>query len=180
MSPSIPLVALVVDDCPFNADLVSDILRDHGFITIVRHNGEDGARAFKKELPDVVVTDLHMPRGNGIDLIRSIRCGRVESHTPIVVLTNLPPDDAFDLGVTAASEAASAVLHMARHFDRLVPTVMEVLDPGNRTALRARARQSKRQQILEELERCEGNVAATARSLGVSRQTVYSYMSEQD
>jgi len=93
-----PLV-LVVDDDPSIRHSLERELRERGYTTVSGSNGMEGIRAFETNGPDLVLTDLAMPRSDGFELISAIRA---KSRTPIVVLS-VRGDDAdkiraLDLG----------------------------------------------------------------------------------
>lgn len=76
--------------------------------------------AFSQTSPDVVVTDVRLPDGTGLDLVRTIRASN--QHTGIVVLTMYAGDDqlfqALEAGASAfvAKDAPAAdVVAAARH-----------------------------------------------------------------
>ncbi len=48
-------------------------------------NGEEGLEKFKRENFDIVITDINMPRMNGIDMIKSIK--EIDRRVPIIVIT---------------------------------------------------------------------------------------------
>ena len=70
-----------------------------GYTTVSASDGLEGVRAFETHAPDLVLTDLSMPRSDGFELISAIRA---KARTPIIVLS-VRGDDAdkiraLDLG----------------------------------------------------------------------------------
>ena len=96
---SIAPVILVVDDDPSIRESLSSELRVSGYTTVSASNGQEGLRAFAAHAPELVLTDLAMPRSDGFELISAIRA---TSRTPIIVLSvrGNDPDKlrALDLG----------------------------------------------------------------------------------
>ena len=76
--------ALVVDDSPEFARLVSELLRREGFEVEACADGETGVDSAKALLPDLVILDLTLP---GIDGIEACRRMRTFSDAYIVMLT---------------------------------------------------------------------------------------------
>ena len=92
-------VVLVVDDDPAIRHSLEQELRERGYTTIAGSEGAEGMRAFEANAPDLVLTDLSMPRSDGFELISAIRA---KSSAPIIVLS-VRGDDAdkiraLDLG----------------------------------------------------------------------------------
>jgi len=81
---SVPSVILVVDDDPAIRESLSNELRARGYTTTTATDGHDGLRSFESRAPDLVLTDLAMPRSDGFELISAIRG---TSRTPIIVLS---------------------------------------------------------------------------------------------
>ena len=63
-----PQHVLVVDDEPNIADTLALILRAHGYITRAAYDPEDAILLAPTFCPDVLVSDLIMPRMSGIEL----------------------------------------------------------------------------------------------------------------
>ncbi len=59
---------LVVDDESLIAETVAAILNGHGFEALEATSGEDALRLARSFQPDVVLSDVLMPRMNGVDL----------------------------------------------------------------------------------------------------------------
>lgn len=77
-------VILIVDDDPSIRESMERELRASGYTTVSASDGVEGVRAFETHAPDLVLTDLSMPRSDGFELISAIRA---KSHTPIIVLS---------------------------------------------------------------------------------------------
>jgi two-component system KDP operon response regulator KdpE len=92
-------VILLVDDDAAIRDSLSNELRAAGYPTTTAVDGADGLRLFRSAAPDLVVTDLAMPRSDGFELIAALRAA---SPVPIIVLSVRGSDAdkvrALDLG----------------------------------------------------------------------------------
>ncbi len=64
---------LVVDDLASCRKLFAEILNSEGHAVITAVDGLEGLTRFYETLPDIVVTDLAMPKMNGFKLIAAIR-----------------------------------------------------------------------------------------------------------
>lgn len=96
---SIAAVVLVVDDDPAIRESLTRELRAAGYSTLAAADGGEGLAAFQTKAPDVVLTDLAMPRSDGFELIAAIRA---TSRVPLIVLSVRGADAdkvrALDLG----------------------------------------------------------------------------------
>ena len=75
---------LVVDDAPDIRRLTSDYLAHAGFRVLTAGTVEAALRITRTERPDLLVLDLGLPDGDGLDVARAIRR---TSTIPIVMLT---------------------------------------------------------------------------------------------
>ena len=75
---------LVIDDDLAITELMSMLLKTHGFEVITTNSGADGIRLVKEKLPNVVLLDLMMPDLDGWQVSKAIRAF---SNVPILILS---------------------------------------------------------------------------------------------
>jgi two-component system KDP operon response regulator KdpE len=75
---------LVVDDEPQITRVLRRSLSSKGYEVQVAEDGEEALDVFQKWNPDIVITDLFMPRMGGLELTRRIRKA---SQVPILILS---------------------------------------------------------------------------------------------
>ncbi len=81
-------VALVTDDSPVVRDIIAEALRSYGLQVLVASDGEE-ALAVLAEQPrvDVIVTDMDMPRLDGLGLVRAVRQIERIRQVPVVAVS---------------------------------------------------------------------------------------------
>jgi CheY-like chemotaxis protein len=84
--PPIPKTALVVDDSMLIRHSVCRFLEERGFIVESATNGIEALAVLTNFVPDIIITDLSMPRMGGVELVSRIRKLEVFADTPILVL----------------------------------------------------------------------------------------------
>jgi CheY-like chemotaxis protein len=82
----IPKMALVVDDSMLIRHSVCRFLEERGFIVESATNGVEALEILGTFIPDIIITDLCMPRMGGAELVSRIRQLEVFADTPILVL----------------------------------------------------------------------------------------------
>jgi OmpR family response regulator RpaB len=70
---TMPRTVLVVDDQALPRQALAGELADAGFAVIEAADGEEAWQRFYESVPDVVVTDLVMPKSDGLELLSRIR-----------------------------------------------------------------------------------------------------------
>lgn len=83
---SIPKTALVVDDSMLIRHSVCRFLEERDFIVESATNGVEALQVLTNFVPDIIITDLAMPRMGGAELVTRIRQLPVFADTPILVL----------------------------------------------------------------------------------------------
>jgi CheY-like chemotaxis protein len=67
---------LVIEDNAIVRNTVMRILRTAGYTVVTANDGLEGVDIFRKELPDLVISDIIMPQQEGIGTIRQILAER--------------------------------------------------------------------------------------------------------
>jgi signal transduction histidine kinase/CheY-like chemotaxis protein len=80
-------VALVVDDDRDVVRFLSETLRRKGFSVAMAYDGAEAVAALEQRIPDIIVTDLKMPKMDGYELIQVVKTSPEWAHVPIVVMT---------------------------------------------------------------------------------------------
>lgn len=81
------LRVLAVDDSRTIRNLLSAALMQAGFDVRLAENGEDGLQKLQESRPDVIITDINMPRLDGFGFIEAVRGSSSHRNLPILVLT---------------------------------------------------------------------------------------------
>jgi len=87
MIPVLPLTAniLMIDDDAAFREVVKEYFEDSGFTLVGAENGTVGLKIFREEKPDIVICDLQMPAGNGLEVLKTLT--KEAPDTPVVVLS---------------------------------------------------------------------------------------------
>jgi len=81
-----PLVALVVDDSMLIRHTVCRFLEERGFSVESATNGQEALEMLKRVRPDIVVTDMQMPKMSGSELITALKEEPATAKIPIVIV----------------------------------------------------------------------------------------------
>jgi len=170
--------ALVVDDQAEARKLLGDRLEQVGFDLSFAEDGLAALGVFGASQPDLILTDRHMPRLDGIGLLRRIR---QVSDVPVVMIT------AF-ASISGCEEAmrvgANRYLEFRRDLDRVASVACELVERKSSLSIRKDSRSitatGARLQAQQELRRslegllveCRGNIAEMARRMGRDRSTI--------
>jgi two-component system chemotaxis response regulator CheY len=84
---------LAIDDSRTIRNLLRVSLEGAGFEFHSACDGEEGVEAFPDIDPDVVITDINMPKLDGFGVIDTLRSGANRTNVPILVLTTESGDD---------------------------------------------------------------------------------------
>lgn len=115
---------LVVDDSQVDRRLVGGLLQRTGEFQIVyAENGVDALHRIELDVPDMVLTDLHMPEMNGLDLVQAIRV-----DYPLIPVILMTAQGSEELAVDALKMGAASYVPKRRLGDDLVRTVTHVLE----------------------------------------------------
>jgi CheY-like chemotaxis protein len=81
------MTVLVVDDELAITESLCDLLADAGHEAVAAGNGQEGLEAFEKKKPDLVVSDVMMPKLDGRQMVRKIRARPGGRDIPIILMS---------------------------------------------------------------------------------------------
>jgi DNA-binding response OmpR family regulator len=83
----VPHTVLVVDDDPVIVRLLEVNFEMEGFTVIAAVDGMDGVDRARKHVPDIVVSDVMMPKLNGLELCVALKTDDSTKHIPVILLS---------------------------------------------------------------------------------------------
>jgi len=108
---------LAVDDSRTMRDMITLALSSEGFDVSLAEDGEHGLEVLKEMAPDVIITDINMPRLDGFGFIDAVRERDDFKTTPILVLTT---ESSADLKARARDAGATGWIVKPFAQDKLV------------------------------------------------------------
>jgi len=84
---------LIADDDAWILRMVSTVLEKRGYVVETASDGEDAYLRATKNPPDLLITDVMMPRMDGWSLVRALRARPEMGLLPVIFLTALSSDD---------------------------------------------------------------------------------------
>ncbi len=76
---------LVVDDEKSMREILQIFLKNEGYSVSVADNGQSAIEAVKKDIFDLIITDMKMPKVSGLDLLKSVK--KITPDTVVVIIT---------------------------------------------------------------------------------------------
>ncbi len=127
---------LVVDDDAALSEMLTIVLSNEGFETVVCSTGDAALGVFRESRPDVVLLDLMLPGMDGWEVCRRVRA---ESDVPIVMLTARSDDidkivglelgaDDYMVKPFKPKELVARIRARLRRFDDAAPEVLKIAD----------------------------------------------------
>lgn len=117
------LTILAVDDSRAMRDLLRAALVPHGFEVVLANDGEHGLDLLVDTDPDVIITDINMPRLDGFGFIERVRGRDATRGTPILVLTT---EGGAELKARARSAGATGWIVKPFDAGKLVSAIRRV------------------------------------------------------
>ena len=108
---------LVVDDDGDVCEMLSELLSQAGYDVRCAHDGEEAWADVQRDPPDLILSDIRMPKLDGIDLASRLISGGY--HTPIILMSASHVDR---VGVSAA------FVRKPFAFDHLLTVIARALD----------------------------------------------------
>ncbi len=120
---------LVVDDSITVREVETRLLRNHGYEVETAVNGMDAWNALRLTTYDLIITDIDMPRMNGIELVQMIRKDPKFSDVPVMIVSYKEREKDRVLGMEAGAD-----FYMTKscfHDETLIEIVAQLLSNNN-------------------------------------------------
>lgn len=127
---------LVIDDEAGMCSLINTVLSDEGYAVTTTQKPQDGVTYLKKETFDLVITDLRMPKMNGIEILQAVKT--VSPSMPVILITAY---STVDSAVQAMKLGAADYVAKPFKNDELCAAVNNVLEKSRLRAENLRLRQ---------------------------------------
>ncbi len=97
---------ILVDDDLFIRDLVATKLNGEKYAVEVAASVSEGLKVIDSEKPDLVILDLELPDGHGLDLLRKIKFDPKTKEVPVIIFSNIDdPDIRMNVKEAGADES---------------------------------------------------------------------------
>jgi DNA-binding NarL/FixJ family response regulator len=139
------ITIVLVDDHPIVRQGVIPLLQAEPDLSVIGEasDGEQAVEMILKLSPDVAILNLHMPRGDGIQVIRRVR--QSNSHVRFALLTASDDPRSIEQAFRAGASAYVPKQAAQRHLIEAIHTVMEggvCISPLVETVVEAERRRS--------------------------------------
>ena len=115
---------LVVDDSPVDRRLAGKLLEKHGFVARYAVDGREALDEIGRERPSIVVTDLHMPRMSGLELVEAIR--RTYPALPVVLMTAHGSEEISVMALRTGAASFVPKRRLAADLARTLEAIIEI------------------------------------------------------
>jgi class 3 adenylate cyclase/CheY-like chemotaxis protein len=99
-----PARILVVDDQRTNVQMMAAVLEKRGYAVVTAGNGEEALARVAEARPDVVVSDILMPKLDGYALCRRLRAAPETALLPVILVTSIEAHDERIKGLEAGAD----------------------------------------------------------------------------
>ncbi len=95
---------LIAEDEPDIRELVAFMLRFAGYEVLAASNGEEAVQVATREIPDLILMDVRMPRMTGYDACRLMKANPDLRDVPVVFLSAKGQESEIQSGLEAGAE----------------------------------------------------------------------------
>jgi DNA-binding response OmpR family regulator len=117
-------IVLIVEDEQDVAIVLAKRLKDEGFEVIMAQDAYEGFSLALKDKPDLVLLDLMLPAGGGLQVLQNIRNSSKIMNMPVVVITGIK-DVEYEKKVLKAG--VEAYLEKPYDFEKLKGIIQKIL-----------------------------------------------------
>ena len=118
---------LVLEDSKAQAERLAETLHQEGHGVLLAKDGLEGLYALQQSLPDLIISDVWMPRMNGYEFCRAVKGDANLARIPLILLTSMSRPEDVIKGIRAGAD-----YYLTKPYDRalLVSMVKSVILEG--------------------------------------------------
>jgi CheY-like chemotaxis protein len=119
---------LLIEDSRFQRIANERALVKAGYSVIQAGDGEEGLRVACKDIPDLILLDMMLPKVSGLDVLRALKGDVLVKHIPVIVLSGLGQGNETKLlKEGAAAFVTKSEKSLENNSSALIQTVKSVL-----------------------------------------------------
>ena len=104
MAPAAAPTVLVVEDDPVILRLLEVNFDLEGFSVLVAQDGAEGIEVAQAKRPDVIVSDIMMPKVSGLELVETLKADPTTASIPIILLSAKAQSGDLKLGMDSGAD----------------------------------------------------------------------------
>jgi len=189
---------LIIDDNAEIRHYLTQILSSH-YQCQTSNDGEEGLSLALEWQPDVIISDVMMPKMNGLELLKALRANESTSHIPVLMLSAYPsktlklntlslladeflpkPFDKAELFASLSNILAIRAMSQQKAIQLLQESKGELLTPNDQTSSQLPAHNIKDEKFIEQVNRllaqhytdAEFSLAALAQKMFMSERNL--------
>lgn len=98
-----PLILIVEDNADMQKFIQFVLINE--FDLVYANNGEEGFEKAKKYIPDLIISDVMMPKKDGFSLCKDLKNNELTNHIPVILLTAYSLDEQKEIGFESGADA---------------------------------------------------------------------------
>jgi len=116
---------LLIEDDDFVGKIYQSALTERGFEVVVAPDGEAGIKAAQTDRPDVIISDVIMPKKNGFEVLEQLKKDPQTKAIPVIMFSNLAQSQ--DKQQAQALGASDYLVKNDTTYDSLAEAIKKVL-----------------------------------------------------
>lgn len=116
---------LIIEDEPFLRRIVSDQLKENGYLVEEAIDGEEGLKKIQERKFDLILLDLLLPGMDGFEVLDRLKKEGMLSKIPVLILSNLGQKEEVEKGLALGAKDYLIKAHVTP--EEIVAKIKEIL-----------------------------------------------------
>jgi len=124
-----PALILMIEDDPSVLTLTRDLLLAENYRVETAVNSQEGSETVRRLKPDLLILDLNLPDGDGLDLCRQLKKQAASKDLPVFILTARASSEDIVAGLEAGADDYLTKPFNEREFEARVRVILRRQTP---------------------------------------------------